>query len=1692
MTSQVLLPWNALIKDLSSAQRTALITAALENIPRAQTRLRSSARRVLNEAVKVPGYRTIETAPLVRVMPLLVYEMGRSPEVAAAVVNLWADGAEAVILQLAAGLQAAGCTVQEDWGWQEAAAGYVPLAKLPIIGEVIEEMVTADPILERFEMAMAAMWLSSAVTHTKRDASSPHLQPEASGSGGGVEGMRGAPCDGALPPVTNQTADHTGEDALATVTTAAVALPLSLIELRVQLQQALSDVDSAYECAEVSLDELRAAFDSADAPGVATSLETAAQKVQAWMEEVDGLASGVTGVAAVVMSKLRERPDLDAGEPFVIHEADKTTAALSRDADTLLALIALVETYDAQRQALIDEILEQQGHWEDLADLISLYESGTGQGQAPFGLMSGDMTVQTLSDLQVRLRNVQEHVASVRSLLHQLRTLALGRVDRLASRLIELGEPPDTAIDGSVTLGSLTPDQAMGLTDEQLRRIEIRLGEIDSDFVRRQSQVKAKKLIEGLRRSWDGSHFIDLLSELARKQRDVEAVLLLGASRAEHGKTESLVLPGEVIDSMLKGVAQLSSKSTPFEMLALLAPVLFTNCDCAEPETNARLRVLLLAAHHTSGVSIPSELLWQWPDEWSITGMPGWGRLWHATLMEEHLPNIREGREPSLSERLAEARETAEAKLARENGFFVCLHSLQSNRHKAMLGTRILPDIERTLRGLADVEQRVQNAGSESKRRPLLRGLPALIEKAEHELDQAALEEHYEAGVLADGIKDSIQPFHRRTSLRLLAECAQAVLDYANLLKDLPKDAGEQAKATQQNDLEQEMAAIPSASEFERLALRQLVDVRIPPERGLEATSTAKAASERIVSALLTDPVWVARLPRLVSHLTGHEFAWETIGPSLWEDLASPITLTAAAVFLLEHSAPNQVLLVADQIPLELQARAQQIADASEAALAEQRTELLKLGIMSDGIDADVLLGRWGLASERMQVALTEARTAKERDMVAQRQNARRLRELITSIDDAVFEMQGGMLVDAYTAVQQGLAEAREGINVASRLPERSAALYSSVEIFCQGLRYRIDHSSWSVEGIESEIATLKRGIQEGSGSLSKELGIELVLNALEAGEFRRLGLGAQALIPSEVTTRCNLLRGWLRVRALPAFLEEGLTRNEQALIQNLHHDFAQLAYLKSVLAPTGHPIEETSPAVHTMQKLRAPKTGALQGNCILITLPGDPPKSKCIADFDSVMDTKEWLQDWNVILLAPGCTPKIKERLAKSYRNRPLVVIDEQAIVRMALAQREGKKPVSILRSMMLNVIGAANTDIFTSNGAVDAQMAIFVGRDRAIGTLATGRDSYAVYGGRRIGKSSVLGAVEERLEKMEISVVRYSFEGHRDCSDDTTASTLARQLPPEVFEGEVSQAGDIRTVEDLRHSLNVYLDDHPDAAMVFLIDEVDKYIEANKDRHLLIEAFRSLSDQYQSRLRVIVAGFMHLYDCLKGRGPYTPMSDPWARTFNDIGPLPNLPRERAEEIVNEGFVQILGWEYDNGAIPHWIFERTGGHPAFVQKFCLEVKNRVSRRADQIVRLDDVEEVFHDNSPDGSFIAYVHKTLGDNLDPISRFVILLLASEPGEVRRFTKAQVRSYASLSHFEIPDDLLDRSLERLQVTSVVRQSQQGVYEFSVPDYLTILKRLGQTAEADLTRLDAQIEPYVQQETERQRDQRRRAGW
>src|SRR5262249_53799896 len=154
----------------------------------------------------------------------------------------------------------------------------------------------------------------------------------------------------------------------------------------------------------------------------------------------------------------------------------------------------------------------------------------------------------------------------------------------------------------------------------------------------------------------------------------------------------------------------------------------------------------------------------------------------------------------------------------------------------------------------------------------------------------------------------------------------------------------------------------------------------------------------------------------------------------------------------------------------------------------------------------------------------------------------------------------------------------------------------------------------------------------------------------------------------------------------------------------------------------------------------------------------------------------------------------------------------------------------------------------------------------------------------------------------------------------------------------------------------------------------------------------FRSLHQEQRGRCRFILAGFIEMWRQLQVKGDLPGQETPWFNFLQHSGPLEGLLDSDAQEIVRQGFQDVLGIQLMSDSIPRQIVEMTTGHPAFIQKFCERVHVRLYGQQSDRLTAADLKAVFEDRSNE-NFVWFVNHTLHQNLNRLPRLMVYLLAT---------------------------------------------------------------------------------------------------
>jgi hypothetical protein len=1580
--------------------RERVVNVALTHLPMASEDLRLRAQHELNKAVQIPRYK-FPDAPFKLQYRYTLEQFENKNIVAAIIINLWAEDQFDLILSLRNQALQKGFRLSNVQKWQWNLDGFIAFEELEKFNEFCDSYVQGKSKEEHDDTLLAELWLGPAYIQS--------LESDVAN----LSKIVAAPKEAKSVEITVEMPQSADAQNVASEPVESMKIDVSLSEAELE--------DISEDIQDVNL----------------TDLENEIAKEIFDYSEIKKRVEGMLLRAKKSLNiEVAARPDLNLDLSFFDFETENIETKINFVQESLRH----VRDYDKRKIALVEKLEKS------LAEIAKLSEENKewlpeSSVERHFGVRQ-DYHELSSQQIKLILSETQNEILSLKSKQAQARQSRTSSVKSLASQLLDADYRLEIPIEGVSALENFVSQSFSDWEFTRIRKAEEQLAQKVQEISRRTANDIAALVEEYVATKGSPKSLINLLEGLAKEKRDTESYLLALSINTAHAGLKDLSLSRQVVESIFNGLEQFSKKNSPLVMLNYSVPFLFSGWTSKEISVNIQTCVLLLSVKYAGQFDLPSEVLWE-TAEWPDRNMKTWAKVWENALMDQPM-EIAFYDKSNLLEKLTEARAHASQSLGKEHGSFMRLNSIKSRRHVAMLRSHILPQISDYFDETVKIDVFLSSSAAVyDKQKKLTQIENALIAKIQEEFNKDAIDEIYEHAIALDNIND-IDAFHRRTSIKLITEMSEGVLSYACALLDYWREQLTEDDKIRYLDLEAELQGVSGVHNLTIQALKSWKDSRTA-RSPFDKDKVESALKNMITTELLSQSVYPLRFTRLIGDLVQQDLEWSILAARISEDMKLPFEKEGAASYLLEKQAPNHVLMFAQYLSLEQQKAAQEVKREKERELEKVENELMKFGGNLSDLLGDKELGRWHYVLTKTEKVLAGLKFEFESKQTKAQAQARQIRSEINTLDNGIFDSKDSIPNDAFQILKRCMDLARDATEKNEFIP--------SIQEFLKEIHYRFEHHSWPVEDLrdlEDKLKNLSRG--DETMLRKKKFGTEELLQIFEVGDIQKIGLTIEDIAMSSVKTRADILRSWLQIKDGSGFLIEQQSAGLRLSIQTLIRYFTQMLAMKKSLDPQGRPIANEIPFTYSYWDLIYPKTAVLDETCVLVTMPGNPPSPEDIAAFQNKMEQDEWLDYYFVFLLLPGGGDKLRQRLQMSYKNKRLVVVDEAALLDNILAEQQGKNPLGVLRPLMLNRLKTQYIDVFKVSNLVDSYSSIFLGRDSQIEQIVSSASNYAIYGGRRIGKSSVMNAVEKRLIKKGTQVVSHDFQGEEDVSDSNTSLKLARKLKIEKL---LVEHGDFKS------ALDSYLESNPQIDVVLMLDEVDKYIVENPTRHTLIETCRAMSDRHPGQFRVIIAGFMKLYDCLQGKGPYTPSSDPWQRMFNDKL-LNNLSPASAEGIVKEGFLHILGWEFENRSIPLKIVELTGGHPAFVQALCRKLQERVGARNDRIVKLDDIQAVFNDKHPNESFIAFVRNTLKMNLDPIGRYLIVWLASESKDALGFTWKEILEYASLSEVPIPEKRLEKSVHRLVVTNVIREIASQVYEFSVPDYPKILNQLNDSAE------------------------------
>ena len=376
--------------------------------------------------------------------------------------------------------------------------------------------------------------------------------------------------------------------------------------------------------------------------------------------------------------------------------------------------------------------------------------------------------------------------------------------------------------------------------------------------------------------------------------------------------------------------------------------------------------------------------------------------------------------------------------------------------------------------------------------------------------------------------------------------------------------------------------------------------------------------------------------------------------------------------------------------------------------------------------------------------------------------------------------------------------------------------------------------------------------------------------------------------------------------------------------------------------------------------------------------------------------------------------------------------------------------------------------------------------GRENQIQQLLNMNNGAAiVYGGRQLGKSTILQEVQYRFNKPEQH--KYAFyemldkDLHKriDISKEAhfnAKRTIWRFMYNSLVRAQLIKRSNIVPSDDdcIRIVRQAIIEDQKNSFIV-IFDEIDPIL--NVDSQYDFSIFRGLRDLVANhavagRFKVIIGGLENVKRF--ENSPNYPLTQMGAVIQVEI-----MPTQEAIHLVTEPMI-AAGYSFDNVRVVNYILAITNRHPGLIQAFCSELINYLSANRNQaigtcVITNEDVESI--GRKPEVSDLIRKRFDMTLNLDDRYLVIIYGIIDDGRGAQPFSVEYAKGIADIWLPDAFNQLSNRQfetfLDELIGLGVLRKNDDGRYALRNTN---VLKLLVDIKENDVGhRLEMAIENY-----------------
>lgn len=398
--------------------------------------------------------------------------------------------------------------------------------------------------------------------------------------------------------------------------------------------------------------------------------------------------------------------------------------------------------------------------------------------------------------------------------------------------------------------------------------------------------------------------------------------------------------------------------------------------------------------------------------------------------------------------------------------------------------------------------------------------------------------------------------------------------------------------------------------------------------------------------------------------------------------------------------------------------------------------------------------------------------------------------------------------------------------------------------------------------------------------------------------------------------------------------------------------------------------------------------------------------------------------------------TDRIKELIRKEYLG--IILITEENMKNLVLSPGA----VQVFKEdVIIPQVKPSRISTYQTHGP--ATITFYGRHDELSRILGSEKKNFAIIGARKIGKTSLLKQIAEKLPADTLAIYM-DLESPKNQDYNTFLQGLQEKLEHEKIE--------IDARDDITRLKKFVMDicRKTGKCLIFLLDEMDILLAYdNEHDYQLIKTFRALYQE--GYCQFILSGFEQFSQAADN-------IDSPLYNYCEFIRLGKLKESDARALVL-GPMEAIGVKYDKPDDLNLILNYTSCHPNLLQFFCKNLIESIEQHQDINKRTIYREDIaaFYESIEYESYVLYdFYLFVTESVKPVERLIVLLLLEDYPQKEVFSIVDIDIKLSKLDINLETGQLTRYLRILRLRYIFEAVKGGRFRFALPVFPLLLKK------------------------------------